>query len=147
MIALFRKALQRVADFFNPATAPARPNFVHLVGSFDQARIKLEGDNIEIRHKPAQGRISSHFTVKAGDTTYVFWDQPDAVQRDIQSGRKGHYQVGDDQTVHLRRDGFSIESPAPAFANSALNNAARTLSEKINTQRTQLALNHARFMP
>lgn len=147
MIALFRKALQRVADFFNPAPAPARPQFVHLVGSFDQARIKLEGEDIEIRHKPAQGRISSHFTVKAGDTTYVFWDRPDATQQQIQSGRKNHHQVGDDQTVSITRNGLSIESPASAFASSALNGAARALSEKIHAQRTQLALNHARFMP
>lgn len=98
-LGLVQRLVRGVADIFR------KGSFTHIVGT-DLGRLDLRVngnavDKTALRREDAKGGISAYFTLKSGKNTYVFWDTPDAVQRDIQRGRKNHIDIGDGSKVML----------------------------------------------
>lgn len=106
-----------ISEFYDtvPAESAPKRDFVHLVGAFDRAKIEIDGKQIDVstlERTKTGNSISDYFTVKSGNTTFVLWDKPDAGQRDIQKGRKNHFEVADNATVKIGEGSFSVETPS-----------------------------------
>jgi hypothetical protein len=99
LIGYIKSGIAALVSLIRPRT------FVHLVGqNIDKADLRINGNTVDLakaERKPATDRVSAYFTLKSGNTTYVLWNNPDAVQAGIQRGRKNHTQVGDLDGVTL----------------------------------------------
>lgn len=113
-----------------------RRRFVHLVGeNFDKADLRLNGckvDAASLTRKAGTDRISEYFTLTSGRTTYVLWNNPDAVQREAQKDLKNHNVVGnmDGVCLDLRQDIF--DRPLPLRFSDAADKPKKPLSMALN---------------
>ena len=97
--------LKRAADYVASLLFPRQ--YIHVVGNnLDKADIRLNGKKIDLESLPGRaksGGLSEYFKLEAGRTTYVFWNNPDALQRQIQSEptRRNHIVFGDGTASRL----------------------------------------------
>lgn len=150
--------LKQCLDTVVAAVSPRK--FVHVVGDhLDWADVTLNGRRIDLNALPGRakhGGISDYFTLNAGHTTYVFWNNPDSVQRNIHASpaRKNHIVLGDmaggrlalvtDTAGRHARPTFTVaarqEAQSPSFLESctpefreAYRNLRETVRERSST--------------